>query len=364
MDKTKLIVVGGFLGAGKTTAILSMAKYLLSIHKKIGIVTNDQGSMLVDTNYLAMEGLPVLEVTGGCFCCNFDEFSKKVSELAESQMPDIILAEPVGSCTDLIATIFKPLEAKKTGDFSLAPLSILVDPKRISRLMMEGAGELFPTEVNYLFRKQLEEANVIVLNKTDLLNKDETDAIVSFLKAEFKGIDVLCVSAKSGEGMEQWLGLISGTEARLDHTLDIDYETYADAEAGLGWLNSFSVVSSENGIDMNVLAADILEGIRAQLVKDHFEIAHLKIYAIAETDWMKVSLTSILDEPDFNRKASVKASKASLIVNARINISPERLRPLVEDTLVSCCKKIGASLSEQRTECFSPSKPKPKYRMQ
>ena len=82
----ELIVVGGFLGAGKTTSILSIAKYLLSLWKKVGIVTNDQGSDLVDTNFLKASGMSVLEVTGGCFCCNFEEFINKVQTLAESDL--------------------------------------------------------------------------------------------------------------------------------------------------------------------------------------------------------------------------------------------------------------------------------------
>ena len=130
-NKTNLVVIGGFLGSGKTTSVLNMARYLVCQGKRIGIVTNDQGSQLVDTQFLVQAGLPVLEVTGGCFCCNFDQFSEKLNQLAADQLPDYILAEPVGSCTDLMATIFKPLKAKYTQQFSLSPLSILADPKRV-----------------------------------------------------------------------------------------------------------------------------------------------------------------------------------------------------------------------------------------
>ena len=153
MKKPRLIVVGGFLGAGKTTCILKLSKRLINEGKKIGIVTNDQGSSLVDTNFLASEGLDVLEVTGGCFCCNFDEFAMKVERLAEEGLPDVILAEPVGSCTDLVATIFKPLQFDNARKFDLSPLSVVVDPKRVKKLMMDKGRSLFPDEINYLFHK-------------------------------------------------------------------------------------------------------------------------------------------------------------------------------------------------------------------
>lgn len=103
----RLGIIGGFLGAGKTTLILNLAKKYREQGLKIGIVTNDQGSELVDTEFLRSEGFSVVEVEGGCFCCNFDLFTEKIEGLAEANIPDIILAEPVGSCTDLIATIFK-----------------------------------------------------------------------------------------------------------------------------------------------------------------------------------------------------------------------------------------------------------------
>ena len=84
-------------------------------------------------------------------------------------LPDIILAEPVGSCTDLIATISKPLlnevifleSYSKT--FSYSPLSVVVDPKRFKRVMASDESDFFPNEINYLFNKQFEEANIILL---------------------------------------------------------------------------------------------------------------------------------------------------------------------------------------------------------
>lgn len=152
MNKIKLAVIGGFLGAGKTTVILGLAKKLIEQGKKVGIVTNDQGSNLVDTNFLKAGGFPVLEVAGGCFCCNFGEFTEKVNTLARTELPDIILAEPVGSCTDLVATIFRPFQLKRANEFSLSPLCVIVDPKRVKRLML-GEKNKFPEPDKLSFRK-------------------------------------------------------------------------------------------------------------------------------------------------------------------------------------------------------------------
>ena len=72
MDKAAYIMVGGFLGAGKTTAILRLAERLSGQGQRVGLITNDQSYGLVDTAMLASHGFPVEEITGGCFCCRFN----------------------------------------------------------------------------------------------------------------------------------------------------------------------------------------------------------------------------------------------------------------------------------------------------
>lgn len=107
-----LVIVGGFLGVGKTTTLSYLARILTRRGRKVGIVTNDQGRTLVDTKFQANLELPVVEVVGGCFCCRFDDLVTQADALISQYQVDIILAEPVGSCTDLVATVCKPLESK------------------------------------------------------------------------------------------------------------------------------------------------------------------------------------------------------------------------------------------------------------
>jgi G3E family GTPase len=364
MNKTKLFIIGGFLGAGKTTSILNMAKYLVKLGKKVAIVTNDQGSDLVDTNFLLKSGLPVLEVTGGCFCCNFEEFTSKVNELSSELMPDIVLAEPVGSCTDLIATIFKPIKLNYTKQFSLGPLSIVVDPKRVKKLMMEANNDcLFPSEINYLFRKQLEEADIIVLNKIDTLSEAEIDSIKAFLHNEFEGIEVIAESAKEGIGINNWVGKIDNFEPSYKASLDIDYNTYAKAEEFLGWLNSSAVITSWNLYNANAFIASLMNAIKAKLSSHNLEIAHLKIYAVSEKDWAKASITSLLEELDFNKTMQEEITQGNLIINARVNSSPEILQPIIIETLKELCDCNNIIIEHIDTECFKPGRPNPKFRI-
>src|SRR5687767_9921262 len=109
MRKVRFVMVGGFLGAGKTTTLARLARHYTARGQRVGIVTNDQAQDLVDTSGLRSQGFAVREVAGACFCCRFDDLVSQVGQLEEQQRPDVILAEPVGSCTDLVATVVQPL---------------------------------------------------------------------------------------------------------------------------------------------------------------------------------------------------------------------------------------------------------------
>src|ERR1700730_6498015 len=90
----RFIMVGGLLGAGKTTSMARLARHYMDQGKRVGIVTNDQAQDLVDTHSLREQGFPVEEVAGACFCCKFDDLLSKVGTLETDRHPDVILAEP------------------------------------------------------------------------------------------------------------------------------------------------------------------------------------------------------------------------------------------------------------------------------
>src|SRR5207245_4405524 len=90
MTTIRFIMLGGFLGAGKTTAMARLAKHYMTQGRRVGIVTNDQAQDLVDTHSLREQGFPVEEVAGACFCCKFDDLLSKVGTLETAQHPDVI----------------------------------------------------------------------------------------------------------------------------------------------------------------------------------------------------------------------------------------------------------------------------------
>src|SRR6266436_9264020 len=183
--KARYIMIGGFLGAGKTTAVARLAEKLRGDGLRVGLITNDQGSQLVDTAMLASRGFRVEEIAGGCFCCRFNSLVDAARKLSAETRPDVFIAEPVGSCTDLVATVTYPLRRIYGDDFSIAPLSVLVDPVRALRIFGLAEGGKFSEKVLYIYRKQLEEADLIVINKRELLDAAALAQLTAKLSDEF-----------------------------------------------------------------------------------------------------------------------------------------------------------------------------------
>src|SRR5688572_21027432 len=151
-NKPRYIMIGGFLGAGKTTAVLKLAEHLTAQGLRVGLITNDQSVNLVDTAMLASHGFAVEEITGGCFCCRFNSLVDAADALSKETRPDVFIAEPVGSCTDLKATVSYPLRRIYGDNFSVAPLSVLVDPIRALRVLGLEEGKAFSPKVLYVYR--------------------------------------------------------------------------------------------------------------------------------------------------------------------------------------------------------------------
>ncbi len=115
-----LVLVGGFLGSGKTTLLLKTAARLSKAGSRVALITNDQGGALVDTRLAEASGTLTEEIAGGCFCCRFSDLIDSAERL-RAHHPDVILAEPVGSCIDISATVLQPIKRFYGDRFRLAP---------------------------------------------------------------------------------------------------------------------------------------------------------------------------------------------------------------------------------------------------
>ncbi|HEY1946998.1 MAG TPA: GTP-binding protein, partial [Bryobacteraceae bacterium] len=276
-----LVLLGGFLGAGKTTLILTAARLLQSRGLKAAAILNDQGTDLVDTEFVRNSGVEADQVGGGCFCCRFSDLIDAADRLREHS-PDVIFAEAVGSCTDISATTLQPLKLNYRHQFRLAPYSVLVDPDR-ARELTAGVD----SDLSFLFQKQIDEADLVCFTKSDI----HTDF------PELDAAPVRYFSPLTGEGVAAWLDEVLGLQEVGTKILDIDYARYARAEASLAWLNCSVRLTLVDPLSPSSVVGPLLDDLDTALTEQGLQIAHLKVIDDSPAGYIKASIVRNGQEP-------------------------------------------------------------------
>ena len=366
--KPNYIMIGGFLGAGKSTSVLRLADYLSARGQRVGLITNDQGVGLVDTEMVRWKGFAVEEISGGCFCCRFDSLLEAASNLARESAPDVFLAEPVGSCTDLVSSVTYPLRQIYGDTFRVAPLSVLIDPVRAMQILRVEGETSFSPNVAYIYLKQLEEAHAIVINKRDLLTPEQLERLTSTLWTRFPKVQRLfAVSARSGEGLDEWFDWISSCEQPGGEAMELDYALYAEGEALLGWLNATAHVHSKTKFDGTQVMRYVAREMHSRLVDMGYEVAHLKMsFTRNGADGEIAVLNLVRNDFEVELGASNLAPLASglLTINIRAEAPPEWLEQVTRDALDRRAQTYESlSIELQRLDRFRPAKPEPTHRL-
>lgn len=353
-----LHLVGGFLGSGKTTAIIQASKFLMKQGLVVGVITNDQGKYLVDTAFMRLEDLPTVEVTGGCFCCNYDDLNDRLATLLDHSNPQVVFAESVGSCADLVATVVKPL--LELGDKSLAPasFSVFVDVRMLLR-RLRGQEMPFSEDVVYIFDQQLEEANLLVVNKIDLVPPQVVEELQQLVQKRYPHKQVLFQSSLSAEGVINWIKLIqSGTPTMPRLSLDIDYARYAAGEANLAWLDQSVNIQVIGGTGKTVIET-LIQRMINNLQNSRVGIGHLKFLVESEDCEFKLSIPTI-EEPGWRDSIpAFKSPQIRMLVNARVEMKQQDLVALLKESF----QMDGVKVRINYIDAFHPKEPRPTHRI-
>ena len=363
--KSRYIMIGGFLGAGKTTAVAALAQHLTQSGLRVGLITNDQGSELVDTAMLRAKGFSTEEIPGGCFCCRFNSLVDAAAKLNETTRPDVFIAEPVGSCTDLVATVTYPLRRIYGDRFLIAPLSVLVDPVRAERIFgLDESGKKFSDKVLYIYRKQLEEADLIVITKNDLIPAERLQHLIDRLAEEFPNAKILDVSVRENRSLEEWFREVATGEQVARATMEVDYQLYAEGEALLGWLNATVQLTSTAGFDSESVLKAVATGIQRRLAGA--EIAHLKMTLSPDTGLGDIAVINLVRSdfvPELSLKLEAPVTSGQLIINCRAEAAPDALRDAVREAVTEIATQFpGLHAQLEHHEHFRPGKPTPTHR--
>jgi Ni2+-binding GTPase involved in maturation of urease and hydrogenase len=338
-----LVPVGGFLGAGKTTLILAAARQLGGRGIRTAAIFNDQGDELVDTAFARRTIAHAGEVTGGCFCCRFSDLLQ-AAEALRAYEPQVIFAEPVGSCTDLAVTVIRPLQSRSA--FEIAPLTVIVDPAQAADLLSEDADP----HLSFLFRNQLAEADLVCFNKADIHS--------SF--PDLSNVPVRYLSARTGQGIEEWLAeIFSGRMSSGTRPLSIDYERYARAEAALAWLNWRAELLIKPAASPALVVGPLLDDLQDKLSRCGIRIAHLKLFDTAPSGYLKAAVTGTHAEPSIEGDLTASpAERHDLVVNLRALADPGKL----ERVFMEAVNRLPGKRNHEHLQCFQPAPPVPEIR--
>jgi hypothetical protein len=238
----------------------------------------------------------------------------------------------------------QPLKLYYSRQFRLAPYTVLVDAARAREVDQSP-------DLSFLFRTQIDEADLICFTKTDRHTEFPNIA----------GAPVRYLSALTGQGVAEWLDeVLAGEIPSGNKILDIDYERYARAEAALAWLNCAATVKLDPALSPALLIGPLLEEIDRRLTAEGLRIVHLKLADDSPSGYLKASVVSNGEEPMVHGMLDASPAEVhQLLLNVRAEGDPETLQRIVEEQLA----KLPGNIEVRNMQCFSPAPPKPEYRV-
>lgn len=201
---TKIDIISGFLGAGKTTLIKKLLKDSLA-GEQVVLIENEFGEIGIDGGFLKEAGIEIREMNSGCICCSLvGDFGVALKEVIDKYHPDRIIIEPsgVGKLSDVTKAV---LSVEKEADIAINSLTTVVDVKKC-KMYLRNFGEFF--------ENQVENASTIILSRTDIADDKKIHEAIELLKGKMKEDATLVTTpieklsgAKLLEAMEKTVSL-------------------------------------------------------------------------------------------------------------------------------------------------------------
>jgi G3E family GTPase len=357
--RTRFVILGGYLGAGKTTLATSIARELRDKQDMSGaIITNDQGNVLVDTEFVRNAGFDVKDVLGGCFCSNLNEFIKNARSLVQMERPDIIIAEPIGTSTNILASVVVPLRTLHPDEFELAPLLVVLDGTRVSELLAKsqgfglGGGKLIPAH-------QVHEAEYVLISKADKMTEEQIEEATRLVKLEVPEAIVISYSSKSGTNLDKIVDVILSDKVSTKVVAKADNRMFATEKSSMGWYNATAILRTKEPVDLYALTKSLMNKVSAKFGSE--EIAHVKVLVESKESAVKMSLVMDSIQTDGIRGGRYLTTDGRLILNARISASPQEMKDSFPGIITSAAEEMGIRVDKFTENCFSPKPETPSH---
>ncbi|AIZ56772.1 putative hydrogenase nickel incorporation protein HypB [Candidatus Methanoplasma termitum] len=210
----KVSQIAGFLGSGKTTAVMKIVDELMKRGYKIAIVVNDVGEINVDAKFIEAHGLKAKEIAGGCICCQIaGTFSETLASLHDSFNPDIVIVEPSG--------VAIPWGLKRAAEYSEAKADMIIEHAPVITLVDATRVDLLVKAVKRLVETQIREADVCFVNKVDSASAADIAKTEKMIKEMNPKAEVYHMSSETGRGIDIACDLIvNRISARYDEAIE------------------------------------------------------------------------------------------------------------------------------------------------
>ena len=326
----KFAVFSGFLGSGKTTTMMALTRYYTARYAKAAMISNDlgHGVNLADNRLAQLSGCNASEITDNCICYVNEKLADRLNGCYDDGC-ELVVSDIPGFGVGALEHVYHGLAEKFPGQFELAPFTVLVEPRTVD-LLRNGQGG----DQEYLYDTQLVEADLIVLNKTDLLDAEQREADLSWLREHYPLAEAIAISARKEEGLEELSQALVRGQASMRRP-DIGYGGKAFM-AAMGKISEFYLqyhaVVCCNDFDGNAYLMDMASKVRAGIAAAGYKIPHLKLLAWEpEGDYGKVDLIGTDREIEVTRRFERPCTDIAVILNASAACPVEKLEESVVD---------------------------------
>ncbi|MDA0525755.1 GTP-binding protein [Methanococcoides alaskense] len=372
------LIVGGFLGSGKTTTIINTGKYLVDKGYKVAIIVNEIGEIGIDGDIIKKFGFDTKEITNGCICCSLKMgLRSTVITLFNSYNPDVLIIEPTGIAFPNL--IKREIELMDLGEGAeIAPLVTLIDGSRFKHILKEMKN--FST-------RQIEDAEILAINKIDLMDKIQIPIIEESVQQLNRKAKVIRISANNNdEKFYSFMDMIFPEEL-LNRSLDLKVQETKPKEMGktsIAPANGLSFVSkkdmelirdeqeTESSIDASgvatyaaeynikgntdidratLIAKEIMKNIKAEVMEHSPEfIGHIKMFLDSNADTVKMNVTAYFEDPQLEVIETGNNDILKLkILSAISNMEKKELVNIVDAFATDVCKRYGIEIEKLGT---------------